>query len=539
MPEKRALLAVAAVVVLGLLLGATTWGYPWTILDTPTFTYTARVILHGGAPYRDSFDVKGPGVHFAFTLAALAFGESARGMRIFEVIWQMATALALFAVACRVWGGVPAGAIAASIYLLAYYSTEWWALAQPDGMVSLPLAIAAWCVMCSEDRAGWVPWFAASFFIGVAALFKLPLGLAGLFVLWASFSPDGWRSFARRAAPMLFGLAAPFAVAAFYLQARGALQDFLFSQFVVAPQYAAFWRATMSGACLRENLLRLSNVSVVALLGFAAAVMLFGWRDSAMRSWKRSVLYVWLGVALLVLVVHGSFLLYHFHSLIAPLALLAAGPASGTLAAPRSSPVLRRLAVAAVLLLLLGSAARQVRRNFLLAEAFRAENFASDYWLRLGHALRDRTSPGDRICIWGNAPVLYLHSQRDSATRFIYMIFFADPFAHFNLKAAFLDEFRAGHPAYFVLMKQHPARACAAMTRIDEFPAYQSFTELRRIIATGYVLEQEDEQMLMYRRADYSGGAGNPATPNGHHAQLGADPPPGGPAFPCGASPVP
>jgi hypothetical protein len=82
------------------------------------------------------------------------------------------------------------------------------------------------------------------------------------------------------------------------------------------------------------------------------------------------------------------------------------------------------------------------------------------------------------------------------------MIFLADQFSSFQLKQVFLDEFRQSRPTYFVLLKPQPPRPCVAATRNDEFPSYESFGDLRRIIESEYVLESEDARALIYRRAD-------------------------------------
>jgi hypothetical protein len=336
----------------------------------------------------------------------------------------------------------------------------------------------------------------------VAANFKLPLGLAGLLVLRASFAPDGWNSFARRATPMMLGLAAPFVASGTFLWWRGGLQEFLLSQFVVGPKYAAYWRSTMTFPCFYENIAWQNNLPLLALLGFGACCIALRWPARRDRTWKDDALYLWLAAALLVAFAHGSFLLYHLHSLAAPLVLLSAGRMSSMLSGFRQRPVLQRMAVAGTLFVVLAVPAMQARRNIRLAAEFRPERFASDDWLRLGQSLRDSTTAEDRIAVWGNAPVLYLYAERKSATRFIYSIFLADTFSELGFKSVFLEEFQRSRPTYFVLIKPQQKRPCAAATLNDEFASFESFGELRAIVEREYVLEHEDARAYIYRRAD-------------------------------------
>lgn len=54
-----------------LVLGITTLFFPRSTPDAGTYTYIGRTILEGGTPYRDAWDVKGPGIFFAYARLGL------------------------------------------------------------------------------------------------------------------------------------------------------------------------------------------------------------------------------------------------------------------------------------------------------------------------------------------------------------------------------------------------------------------------------------------------------------------------------------
>jgi len=171
-------LAVTAVLV-----GGASLAYPRTLLDSPLCTYMANAILEGKALYRDVWDPRAPGVFFAYALQIALLGKSAVAMRAFDVLWQLVTALVLFAIAVRIHRENSVGLIAGVSYLVVYYSQNFWHWSEPDTFLSLPLALSFLFLLRAMEGGQLSNWFLAAVFVGVAALFKLPYGLFGILAL--------------------------------------------------------------------------------------------------------------------------------------------------------------------------------------------------------------------------------------------------------------------------------------------------------------------------------------------------------------------
>lgn len=157
-----------------LLFGLGTLAYPVGGWDVPTYSYIASTILDGGTPYRDAWDLKGPGIFFAYALQQLLFGRSALGIRLFDLLWQFGTALILCRLGMHIFQKQSLGLFAGLIYLLTYFARNLWDWMQPDSLVALPLALAVASVLRAWENDGFMSWLSAGFLVGVAVLFKIP-----------------------------------------------------------------------------------------------------------------------------------------------------------------------------------------------------------------------------------------------------------------------------------------------------------------------------------------------------------------------------
>ena len=106
--------------------------------DQGVFATVADVIAAGGAPYRDAWDVKPPGIFYIFWLSFHLFGRSEMAPRLLDLLWTLATGVAIWALGRRLlssWAGVAAGLL----FVLRYVTHDYyWHTTQCDGFASLP-----------------------------------------------------------------------------------------------------------------------------------------------------------------------------------------------------------------------------------------------------------------------------------------------------------------------------------------------------------------------------------------------------------------
>jgi hypothetical protein len=455
-------------------------------------------MLEGGAPYRDAWNIKGPGVYFLHALGQWVFGPSVVGLRILDVLWQTATALLLARIAAQSHTQRTVSLIAPLAYLLAYFSSNYGSLAQPDGFAPLPMAGCMLAAFAALESDGILPWGIAGACAGVAALLKLPLGALGLVPLAAALLARGREMpvLLRRFAAIACGALVPVALCAAYLGVKGAWRDYLVAQFVIAPQMAERLHHSMTVALAASRLVHPWMLAYVFLLLLAGASSI----GQAAPGWKqpnRRLLLVWLAVAALAEAAEGAYFRYHFSPLLAVLALLGAPALAGLVAELRGRASLRSLLAAAVLVILLALPVSKLAQHVVEARALLSGEVPPDHWVLLGHFLRLHTPPGETIYVWGDDAVIYLHADRRAASRFLQAYFVSVPWRGVNFQQVFLVEFEASRPALVILLRtplQDPANAAL------ERSAFKDFSALQRLLTSEYQMCGERPEYLIYAR---------------------------------------
>lgn len=496
--RNRSLLLV---LLAGLVFGVSSLAYPRTSIDSPLFTYVADTILQGGLPYRDAWDMKSPGIFFAYALELFLMGRSAVGLRMFDIAWQLCTAMTLVLIARRFLATPGFAWIAGFSHLFLYYSQEFWSWAQPDGWLSLPLAMSILFLARGVEYDRSPDWSVAGVGVALAALFKLPFGLVGVVLLLVALKAP-WRDktvLARRLVSLALGFLAPLLVVVVFFAVRGGLSDLVTTQFHFVPEYVRQLHDGMTGECVLKALARPVALPLYGLvgLGIASAVFSSGWRrKKPVLGWA---LVGWLCVGVLVVVWHGHYLGYHFLPLLAQAAILSAVPMC-TIIERRWE---RRGAFVALLVFLtalsLVSARKLVQHARFGLHVLQTQKSA-DAWEPIGSYLRQRTSPEDRIQVWGNVPAIYVHAQRRASSRFFYALPVAGAWEGLDFRQLFLQEFTENKPAYFILVKAEPRRHCPA-TYIDEWADFQNFEALKQKVQTEYEVEDQSEACcVVFRR---------------------------------------
>ena len=65
--------------------------YPLT-RDQGAYAYIADLMMQGGVPYRDAWDLKPPAVYFVYWLAFALFGRSEFAVRLLDVLYTLLSA---------------------------------------------------------------------------------------------------------------------------------------------------------------------------------------------------------------------------------------------------------------------------------------------------------------------------------------------------------------------------------------------------------------------------------------------------------------
>jgi hypothetical protein len=533
-------LFIAAVALTLLLGGLCTLWWPMG-RDQGTFAYTADVILHGGIPYKDAWEQKGPACHYTVAAAILLFGHNEWGIRVLDLLF-VAAGMAALAALCRRIEGRLAAAIAVALYLLWYWGGGYWHTAQPDAWIAAIQLIVMGMLIGTEapvqapgvadggSAVGaalsprWVfppkalRLAGAGFLIGVAALYKPPFGICILALLPAAL--DRAQPVRRRIILLLcavIGCEIPLVITASWFKHHAALDDLIALQFsfnlfgyksahrdspfAVVEGIHGFWR----------------SIEPV----FTAPAALVG----ARQLWQRRRTGAWIVLIFLLIdvtlvVVQNRYFAYHWVPVLGPLALLCGIGVSRVKSmldrAEKSLPAIPpskfpRLAASAILIVTLAMASAHLGGKVApwLDSVVQRRTWSSYYasfpsvtvQQKIADEIDRHSKPDDALLVWGFDPLINYLADRRAPTRFAmhYGLTRDPPHAMQEAwRAEFMDDLRRRPPLYIVVADQdaEPLMPRTSKQYMEQFPQFRQF------VNENYQVEQTIGNYTIWRRRE-------------------------------------
>lgn len=127
---------IALLLFLSILVMQLYW--PFNV-DQGMFSFVGSVIVDGGVPYKDAWEVKGPIVHFIYAISEAIFGNKYVSIRIFDLFIVIISSFFLYKILSNNNQNDYA------LFLVCCYGISFfpdnWASAQPDGWVAMILPI--------------------------------------------------------------------------------------------------------------------------------------------------------------------------------------------------------------------------------------------------------------------------------------------------------------------------------------------------------------------------------------------------------------
>lgn len=482
--------------------------------DQGNLAWVGDVVRHGGMPYRDAWDVKGPVAHLLFAFVGAVFGRNEWGLRVFDLLALGAGATAVSLVVRR-YSAAGGWRWAVAVYLLWYATLGHHDTAQPDGWAAVMVACAVALLLTSAARPAPLASAAAGALVGVCALIK-PMYAA--FLALPLLEAIGHRHTVSRARSIrcwgasLVGFAVPVVLCVTWFATRGALDEWMDVHLRWIPstytQMDAAWLSRIK-----------SGVAQFTTAWFAPAIALAAGGVRVVRRSRAGrdawLLVAWVGIAALVVLIQGQFYAYHWLPVYPALATLTGLGVDRALTAWRErgrrgisvtdgTPMV--IALAGVVIVLVGAALGPAARVYHWAKAETGlggatfgENefgaFASHgSFAELMDYLRAHSGAHDAVVVWGsNAGINYL-TGRPSPTRFG----FVQPLVEepdTELRRQYRDEFmrrlEAAAPLYVVSLNE---RACAAHPTTEQRKALGQTEGLMHCLAAvpavhAYVLD--------------------------------------------------
>jgi 4-amino-4-deoxy-L-arabinose transferase-like glycosyltransferase len=486
--------------------------------DQAMFAWVGSVILDGGVPYTDAWDIKGPLTHYVYALAAALFGRQEFSIRILDIIAVLSCSWLLRRLVLRLSGDNGFSANCAVIlFCLNYYAGGYADTAQPDGWGGMVILGVAALLLGTSSR----PYFVMSTvgaLIALAALFKPTFLIYAL--LPCAFATAQREPVTRRLLLLASCLLAfsVVVVAAILLLARaGALRDFLDVQRYLYTTYQHNGHTLFSVFTVLPWTLYNFGLLIPYLL-----VPIGLWRIRAHSSNRcAAFVTVWFILANIAVIVQGRYWQDHMlpaataTALIAGVALGYLGHQSINLKQPR--PAAYALGLFVLLAALAPVAGRALSRNnqwlaYLAGFETRADYIAQvmkpfnevrepfNYLeLRaLSEYIAQHSQPDDRLVVWGWDVSVFNMSGRRSATRFgVFQPLIAEGPVQDHYRRRFLQEITSCSPAYIIVDTRGAwfFRDGAGLGLLDEFPEdirglklLDEFPEFRQLVHSQYRL---------------------------------------------------
>ena len=510
----RAIYAWLGLVGLIVILASPILTYPLG-RDQGEFATIAQGILWGRVPYLDLWNPKPPAIFYTYALMIRTFGANALAIRALDLLTFPLVAWGLYGIARRLEDHL-SGLWAVALYAAFYFSEDFWTLSQNDGIASIAMVLAVWCLfhlLDDEQHApyawGWA--LGAGLWCGIVLWFKYPfilfVGAVALGTVW--LQPRwSWRNAgAFVGAVTLVGVLGMGA-----LWRMGAFEEWIISVQTTGGYTAQgydwqiFWRDM---AHYGRN--RWAHWWVLGVLvGMGAFLQLGeGWRSGQKSSLllqshlvtirhKWSMIDFWLVGCTLAMLVQAKGYDYHWLPMLPPLVLrgtkalksviahclklFARGPLPGWL--PVYTTIIPIVVALAHLTFstwgttypyLRGAITKETYlQGFVGGEYVASESVAMAQWLR------ERVPPTDTLYIWGFRPEIYYLSQLRPATRFIFQFPLVGAWYPPEWKQENVDVLWASLPPYVLVLQADympwvTGRDADSATLLNEYQALQDW----------------------------------------------------------------
>ena len=501
--------------------------------DQGIYAMVADTMLKGGAPYRDAWDFKPPGIFLVYAVARLIFGASEHGVRVLEAA-ALGSMVWAFAILSRRWvGDAKAGIVAAACAIGTEAQLEFWHTSQPESFGGVVLA---WALVCATYQAPQeakdgarrqlMAWAGAGALYASAALLKPPLGggfvVSLVAVAWtewrAAAVDDRLRALARPAAAFAAGGAAVMALTLSYFAAKGALPDLYDTLFVFTPMYTKLgFRGEWFWGFVYLSFEQWS-IGYSAFIGVGLALFL---GLPALSARERSgALHVFgvAGIQVIGVALQAKFFPYHYGAAL-PFASMLAGWGAWKLWTRARQASLGIAAFGAALYLLgdARGATRDLDETFWMRSKHRlaavldpsirdatndalysVADVSAGANRRVAEWLKSHTEPDAPVFIWGFEPEIYDLARRRPATRYLYDVPQRVTWAESSRDRLMSDLERT--PPVVIVVEHRDVFPAVTGNNLDSADSLTAFPRLASYLRQGYVLADRIEDFDLYVR---------------------------------------
>ncbi|OGH62485.1 MAG: hypothetical protein A3G34_12870 [Candidatus Lindowbacteria bacterium RIFCSPLOWO2_12_FULL_62_27] len=436
--------------------------------DEGIYCYYGQMVLDGQPPYRYFYEIKPPGLYYAYGFLMLIFGDTLRGIHMAFTVINLLTMAMVFWIGRELLRDTLAATLAAVSFgflSLGPFVFGFSVIAEPlMGFFSTGALLLGLLGLNREKPA-------LLFLSGIAAHMAFQIkqtgGLFGLGVALVigaydlSRRPIAWSALAARLGLYLAGHAALLGIALAAIVAQGAWNDFVFWAYRFSTQYVSEVPMSQGWQMLKfffpKVVDRYEVFWILAVIGWAGVLF------SSLGAFRKWTLSIWIAVSFASLAPGWRFYSHYWMNIV-PAVSLAAGAAGMAIIALLK----RRMGPAPAALYALLAAALAVGQPLVLEEEYYFRPDPVKIWRRvegsrpfpeakvIGDYVGQRTREGETIVVIGTEPEVYFYSGRRCPSRHSYFNYLvcAHPL-HREWQKEFIADVEAARPKMFVFFK-HP-----------------------------------------------------------------------------------
>jgi hypothetical protein len=433
--------------------------------DEGEYAYAGQLILQGIPPYKLVWNMKFPGVYFAYAALMSLFGESPQGIHLGLILVTSISIILVFLIGRELMNA--AGGLLAATYFTALSALPFtYGLAgHATHFVVLGVCLGTYALLRLEKSKPWL-WAAISgLTFGSAILMKQH----AVFFAAAGFAWLSWRVFSKKEKALstagIFSIAVilPLLVTAIGLAWAGVWDRFYLWTIQYAREYVSIFTLRAVPRQFANGFVPILDEGVWVWLFGLMGILLVFLRTPYRRTAVWSTVLLLAGLAATV---PGFYFRGHYFLMVMPgIALLNAALLLALAERIRRSAQVQmlKLVTAAIFLVIIGDLA--VRNAAVWYQMTPAQICRKIYGFspfpespEIARYLAAHTNPDDTIAVLGSEPQIFFLAGRHSASGYIYVYPLTEPQPlAATMRAEFIHEIETARPKYVVYVDTLPS----------------------------------------------------------------------------------
>lgn len=401
--------------------------------DEGEFAYAGSLILQGIPPFKLVYNMKMPGIYFAYAIVMALWGQTIWGVHLGLLIVNAGAVVCVFLLGRRLVDDTTGLAAAAAYAVLSMSRDVLGLFAHATQFLVLPMLAGFLLLFGALEKGSSRRAFWSGLLFGIAFMVKQHAAFfilfAGLYMLWrltVRIRPGLWRG-AAFCGLFSCGVFLPFAATCLGLWAAGVFPRFWFWTFDYARSYVSEVPLRMAPRVLETMLPAIvKNTWPIWFVGIAGLVAAGLWKRTRSAS---PFLYGFTAASALA-VCPGFYFRRHYFVVLLPAVALGVGVALSGLSEIATRLWDRRVlghACAAIAVVALAGHALYRQRlvlfelplNQVSRVIYPGEPFPEA--VAIGRYISAHSEPSDRVAVIGSEPEIYFYAHRHSATGFVYV----------------------------------------------------------------------------------------------------------------------